>query len=265
MPLTAAAEAELRAILRGFRAAHAGIVAPGGQGKALEAWVLMKVADAVAHWSPNWTASLRRGDGSRLPAGAPFDLPASHTGIRPSDPHGPCHVLLAHTLYPDRRFELHASLQWQGRSGARHECDVSVVPSWIAEAMRASGGGYPRGLPIVAVECKDKTGVGTLDETRQTLARLFDLALVTQPVPGWSCRIYEATAHRQWGTRGSTYRGSFAKGAFAIVRAGSFQAGAGALAGHYHIHHHPTVYAGPGAIAALQSHVRTTLARIGSF
>ena len=265
MPLTPAAEQELRDILRAFRAAHAGVVAPGGQGKALEAWVLMKLAETVAGWAPAWTASLRRGDGSSLPGGASFDLPGSHTGIRPSDPHAPGHVLLAHTCYPERRFELHVSLQWQGRSGARHECDVSVVPSSIAEALRAHGGGYPRGLPIVAVECKDKAGTGTLDETRQTVARLFDLALVTQPVPGWSCRIYEATTHQRWGRRGSTYRGSFEKGAFAIVRAGGFQAGAGALAGHYHIHHHPTVYAGPGAITTLQSHVRTALARVGSF
>lgn len=265
MPLTTAAEAELRSLLRAFRAAHAGFVVPGGQGKALEAWVLMKLAETIAGWSPNWTALLRRGDGSPLPAGAPFDLAASHSGIRPSHPSAPGYVLLAHTRYPNRRFELHASLQWQGRSGARHECDVSVVPSSIAEALRTHGGGYPHGLPIVAVECKDKTGIGTLDETRQTVARLFDLALVTQPVPGWSCRIYETRTHGRWGRRGRTYRGLFEKGAFAIVRAGAFQTGAGTLASHYHIRHHPSVYAGSGPISLLQSHIRTALARVGGF
>lgn len=94
---------------------------------------------------------------------------------------------------------------------------------------------------------------------------MFDLALVTQPVPGWSCRIYEPTTHQQWGRRGSTYRGSFEKGAFAIVRAGGFQAGAGTLAGHYHVRHHPAVYGSPGVIAALQSQVRAALARVAGF
>jgi hypothetical protein len=57
----------------------------------------------------------------------------------------------------------------------------------------------------------------------------------------------------------------FEKGAFAIVRAGSFQTGAGTLASHYHIRHHSFVYAGSSAISLLQSHIRTALARVGGF
>ncbi len=59
MALTAAAEAELRAMLRSFRAAHAGVVAPTGDGKALEAWVLMKLAHTVHRsMSTTWRVTL---------------------------------------------------------------------------------------------------------------------------------------------------------------------------------------------------------------
>lgn len=265
MPITHEAEAELRRILRRFRAAHSGVVAPSGAGKALEAWLLMRLAYTVRQHMPTWQVSLRRGDGLPLPAGHPFDLPSQHSRIQPSSPTAPGYVLLEHTKYADRRLELRGSLQWQGRSAARHECDVSVLPAVVGEALRLNGGGYPHGLPVVAVECKDKQGIGVLDETRQTLARMYDLALVTQPAVSAPCRIYETQTNLGWGRRSSTYRGFFAKGCFAIVRAGTFQAGAATLAAHYHIQHRSNIYSDPNAILSLERNFRQTLARMGSF
>ncbi|MFZ4689437.1 MAG: hypothetical protein ACOYLS_09380, partial [Polymorphobacter sp.] len=237
-----------------------------GQGKALEAWVLMKLATTVSRsMATSWQVTLRRGDGSLLPPGATFDLPAQRSRIQPSSLTAPGFVLLQHRIYSDRRVELHGSLQWKGRSNAKHEIDVSVLPAQIAEAIRNNGGGYPRGLPIVAVECKDKGGFGPLDETRQTLARMYDLALVTQPVSGWSCRIYETATHTTWGQKSSKYLSFFAKGTFAIVRAGKFQSGAATLASHYSIGHLSDIYAGTSAIAALEASFRRTLASLDSF
>jgi hypothetical protein len=177
-------------MLRDYRAAHVRAVVPSGEGKALEAWVLMKLAEAVRN-VPTWRVTLRRGDGSLLPPGATFDLPSQRSCIQGSSPTAPGYILFEHLTVPDRRLELRGSVQWMGRSGAKHEIDVSLLPAAIGEALRDNGGGYPHGLPIAAIECKDKGGVGPLDETRQTLARMYDLVLVTQPIPNWSCRVFE--------------------------------------------------------------------------
>lgn len=207
MALPPAVETDLRTILRNFRAASGPPSVPGGTGKALEAWLLMKLAEAATEM-PDWSATLCQGDGSPLPSGAPFLLPDQRSRIPASNPAAPGFVLLEHYRDTNLRFELRGSLQWRGRSGALHECDISLIPAAIAEVIRASGGGYPHGLPIAAIECKDKTTSGTLDETRQTLARLFDLALVTRPPQGWSCRIFETNTSTQWGRSSSTCRSS---------------------------------------------------------
>jgi hypothetical protein len=265
MSLSAVAEAELRQMLRAFSAAHSGAVAPTGEGKALEAWVLMKLAYSVFQDMPAWRVTLCRGDGSVLAAGENFDLPSHWSKIQASSPNAPGYVRLEHRDYADRRFELHGSIQWQGRSDAKHEIDVSVVPAQIGEAIRNNGGGYPHGLPIVAIECKDKGGVGPLDETRQALARMYDLALVTQPFPSWSCRIYETPTQTNWGNKSSRYVSFFRKGTFGIVRAGGFQSGAGTLAAHYSIGHFPDIYTNVSVIGRLQASFCDTLDRVSEF
>ena len=253
-------------MLRAFRAAHGGMAVPTGEGKALEAWVLMKLAYTVRrHMTRFWRVSLRQGDGTVLPAGASFNFPSQRSRIQPSSPTAPGYVLIEHVTDTDRRFELRGSVQWKGRSAAKHEIDVSMLPAAISEAIRNNGGGYPHGLPIVAVECKDKGGYGPLDETRQTLARMYDLVLVTQPIPGWSCRIFETNTHTRWGRKSSRYISFFQKGTFGIVRAGHFQSGATTLAGHYSIGHYRNIYTATTEIGRLQDSFRETLSRIGSF
>jgi hypothetical protein len=265
MALSAAAENELRAALKAFRAAHRSVTIPGGDGKALEAWIVMKLAQA-AKLMPSWTVSLRRGDGSLLPPGTDFAFPGQGSRIQPSSINAPGYVLLEHKQHTDRHLELRGSVQWMGRSSAKHECDISVLPAVIGEALRKNGGGHPHGLPIVAIECKDKTAVGTLDETRQKLARMFDLVLVTQPDPSWSCRIYETITKQKWGRRSSKYVSFFAKGTFAILRANAFQSGVHKLATHYHIERFPSIYdTSSGSMTALLSRFRKTLDDIHSY
>jgi hypothetical protein len=265
LALPPALETELRTLPRSFRAANGPPSVPGGAGKALEAWLLMKLAEASTEM-PDWSATLRQGDGSPLPSGATFLLPNQPSSIPASNPAEPGFVLLEHRRDMNLRFELQGSLQWGGRSGARHECDISLIPAAIAEAIRNSGGGYPRGLPIAAIECKDKIAAGTLDETRQTLARLFDLALVTRPPQGWSCRIFESNTSTRWGRSSSKYMSLFARGTFGIARVGAFQGGARTLADHYSISRYNAIYDPAGlSIRGLQSSFQTTLRMIGNF
>jgi len=197
--------------------------------------------------------------------GASFDLPSQRSRIQPSGPTAPGYVLLEHQRYPDRRLELRGGVQWMGRSGAKHEIDVSAIPAAIGEAIRNNGGGYPHGLPIIGIECKDRGGFGPLDETRQTLARMYDLVLVTRHILGWSCHIFETQTNQQWGNWSSRYISFFRKGAFGIVRASQFQSGAATLASHYHIAHYPDIYTYPTSISTLQSRFRTVLSEIALY
>ena len=265
MALPIGLETDLRQILRNFRAANRIMAIPGGTGKALEAWLLMNLAEA-ARQMRSWRVTLRNGDGSPLAPGAPFRFPAGQSGIRASNPAGPGFVLLEHTSHPDRRVELHGGLKWKGRSGATHECDVSALPASIAVALRSNGGGTPRGLPIAAFECKDKTVAGTVDEMRQTLARLFDLALITQPRSGWSCRMWEAKTNTCWGRRSSKYVSLFATGAFGIVRVGAFHSGANYLGQHYSICRFGSVYdPSKNTIEAITDVFRSALAALHTY
>lgn len=157
------------------------------------------------------------------------------------------HIMFGSAADPTRRYEMHNSIQWLGRSGATHECDVSVLPETVAGQLR-SAGGRPQGLPIAMFECKDKPKAANVDELRQTLARMFDLALVTLPAPGIRCRIYEAVTPRGWGSHHMTYIDFFASGAFGQVRAGGFSTGSISLGVHYRIARMGDIYTNPGSL-----------------
>lgn len=232
----------------------------------MEAWVLMRLARAASR-TLQWNVSLRRGDGTILPTGTPFALPSGPSPIPANNPFGHCFVLLERRDDPNLNLELRGSVQWKGRSEARHEIDVSVIPAVISETLRRNGGGHPRGLPIVGIECKDKADNGSLDETRQTVARLYDLVLVTQPPAiGLPCRIYEDATLSYWGQRSSRYLSFFKKGTFAIVRAGGFQSGTAALAAHYSIRRIEMAYGPPPhGITRLEIAFRTTLGQVMYF
>ena len=259
---------QLRQALGAFGAANGIAAVPGGSGKALEAWVFMRLA-MTARNTGLWSVTLHRGDGNLLSPGTSFDFATSQSGIQAASLLAPCFVRLAYRTNPAKRLELHGGLQWRGRSNATHEIDVSGIPGNIAETLRAGGGGLPRGLPILAVECKDKTSAGTPDEMRQTLARLYDLALVTSPpFPVPRCRAYgeaSSAAVASWGTRSPTYRAFFAKGTFAIARVGKFSSGAHRIGQHYHIRRVQQIYASSVALAGLEASFRETLATLDLF
>lgn len=241
MPFGPVERRQLRQLLRQFRAAHGVASTPSGTGKALEAWVLMRMADC-AH-RRGWIVQLQGGDGLPLPAGALFAFRSQPGKIKQADVHAVGCVALSPPDPNGDQFELHGGVQWRGRSGARHECDVSMLPAVVGRAIRAtSGGGYPRGLPVVAIECKDKGGDSAPDEMRQTLARLFDLACIQQIMEGFPHRIFTEDEATGWGWRSTQYRPFFSNGQFGIVRASGFGLGASQLGIHYKIARYSDIY-----------------------
>ncbi len=255
--------AELRNLLRNFRAAHGLTAVPKGAGKALEAWLLIKLADE-ARSTGNWAVTLCRGDGMALPTGAPFVFRHQPGAIGAASPIGPGFIRIARNINPgdEVTLELHGVLQWLGRSGTRHEWDVSILPFSVGTALRNHGGGCPYGLPVVGYECKDILSPGTTDEIRQTLARLFDLAFVSQTSIGGRARIFDTPGTTRWGRRSSQYKAYFALGLFGIVRVGYFLKGARSLADHFHIHRYRDVYQNPNTVQDLLRDFRNTLARL---
>lgn len=237
--------AQLRAALRRLGASHSATM-PTASGRAMEAWVMMRVARRAAA-SGRWRVSLRRGDASLLPPGGTFVFPTQQGGIAAANPSGPGHVRFEQLSDPSHAFEMHNSLQWIGRSGASHECDLSILPKTIAHRLR-SHPGHPRGLPLAALECKDRPGKASTDEMRETLARMFDLALVTRPQPGWDCRMYELSGPTLWGSHKPKYIPLFWLGAFAVIRAGGFGAGSRNIGHHYHVARLGLVYTDPRSI-----------------
>jgi hypothetical protein len=132
-------------------------------------------------------------------------------------------------------------------------------PSCMRRASVVNGPDTGRGL-IFALDG------GILDETRQTLARLFDLAPVTRPPQGWSCRIFDTKTSTQWGRSSSKYLSLFARGTFGIARVDGFQVGAQKLADHYSIARCDALYEPTGlSVGELQSRFQTMLGMIGSF
>lgn len=214
---------------------------------------MMRMARSV-RTSGRWSVSLRRGDATPLPRGATFVFPPQQVGILAPNPNGPSHIRFENVADPTQSYELHNSLQWVGRSGATHECDLSVLPCSIANRLRCFPG-HPKGLPIAALECKDRPGAADTDEMRQTLARLFDLAQVTRPFPGTDCRMYEDSGPTTWGSHKPKYIPLFWLGAFAIIRVGGFGPGSIKLGAHYHIARLGGVYGNPRSLRVATAQV----------
>ena len=139
MPFGPAERLRLRQLLRQFRAAHNVASLPGGAGKALEAWILMSMAKSASH--EGWAVRLHRGDGQPLPSGQAFAFRDQPGKIKQSDPVAVGFVALTSPKSQSGSFELHGGVQWRGRSGARHECDVSLLPANVGVALRATAGG----------------------------------------------------------------------------------------------------------------------------
>jgi hypothetical protein len=150
-----------------------------GAGRIFELFVMTSLAHGLR--DAGFTVWLQRSDGTRiLPAdadrrfiqrgGAPTGVPAASAGSDNAS-------VIGFRWRRRASWEIWNGIQFSGRSGAKHEIDISIVPATVGAALRQSGG-TPVGRPRVAIECKDVGAAGSLDEMRAFLARLYDVTLL---------------------------------------------------------------------------------------
>ena len=139
-----------------------------GQGAEFEMWLLLRIAERLA--GVPFQAVLHDQACTPVTSAGTFILGATGGKI------GNGSAGHVHVNWRGTAFEIHANIEYRGRSGETHEIDIGFVQSSVAAYLRtATGGGRPTGRPRVALECKFKPGTGSKDEARQTVARLFDL------------------------------------------------------------------------------------------
>lgn len=150
-----------------------------GAGRMFELFVMSAIARGLRQ--AGFDVWLQRSDGTRIQptdgvrrfvqrGGAP-------TGILPAAS-GPNNAgVIGFRWQRQDAWEIWNGIQFQGRSDATHEIDVSIVPASIGDQLRSTGG-VPVGRPRVAIECKDVGLDGGLDEMRAFVARLYDVTLL---------------------------------------------------------------------------------------
>lgn len=224
---------ELLDSLKNFGVAYGPAAVPLANGKALELWLMLKLAEGAK--KDGWAVDLCDGAGAVLAAGAPFRPRGQHGKIARASSNGPGFIRISKGKSDGTTIvvELHDSLQWNGRSDASHECDLSVIDAGVAQALRTNGGGHPIGLPLIAIECKDKDSAGPIGDVREQVARLFDLTHTTNAYPKNGHRHFDQSATVGTGLRHDGYGNAWQDGYFAIVRHGAWQPGAAKLAKKY--------------------------------
>jgi hypothetical protein len=223
-----------------------------GAGRIFELFIMTGVANRLRNLG--FEVWLQRSDESRIGpndsdrrfiqrGGAPTGVPPAALG--PGNPS----VIGIRRIPNGPEWEIWNGIQFEGRSGATHEIDISVVPREVGTRLRQSGG-LPFGRPRVAIECKDVGQAGSVDEMRAFVARLYDLTVLKSHQP-----YLPFPAPPQ-----GIYPGSFAGDAFyaarvtyweenrhtfnVIARRTSFVAGAAAMANYYAIEPHGFITAG---------------------
>jgi hypothetical protein len=152
-----------------------------GAGRAFELFVMTGIAlELQVRGFEVW---LQRSDGSRISradsdrsfiqrGGAPTGVAGASQGTSNAS-------VIGFRWQQRSKWEIWNGIQFEGRSGARHEIDLAIVPESVGRALRAKpAGGFPIGRPRVAIECKDVKTPGSLDEMRAFVARLYDLTLL---------------------------------------------------------------------------------------
>lgn len=158
-----------------------------GAGRAYELYIMTALADRLRTTGANvW---VQRSDGSRIApgdsdrqfvqrGGAPSGVPGSAQGRNGMS------TIAFRLPASSRTWEIWNGVQFSGRSGGKHEFDISIVPAHTGVALRAlPTGGVPFGRPVVAIECKDVSTAGSPDEMRAFMARLYDVTAIKAHEP----------------------------------------------------------------------------------
>lgn len=150
-----------------------------GPGRLFELYVMTGIARALKR--RGYEVWIRRSDGTRvLPndaqrefvqrGGVPAGIPPASVGLGEA-----CSIVFSRH---GPEWEMLNGVTFEGRSQARHEIDIAIVPGPVAASLRNRGGGSPTGRPRVSIECKDAGTNGSVDEMRAFVARLYDVTLL---------------------------------------------------------------------------------------
>lgn len=150
-----------------------------------------------------------------------------------------------------KEWEILNGVQFVGRSRAKHELDLAIVPRAVSATLRARhNGGLPGGRPTVSIECKHVAGPGEPDEMRTFVARMYDLTLLGAHTPNkiWHWPKPEQSIYPGVGGHPpySTYWNGNRETYNALVRTGAFRWGARRMTYYYAIRPHQKL--GPGKL-----------------
>jgi hypothetical protein len=150
-----------------------------GAGRIFELYIMTGIAREMQ--SLGFDVWLQRSDGSRIlptdPTREFVQRGGAPAGIAPASAGAGNPSVIGICRPNGSSWELWNGVQFEGRSGAFHELDLALVPASVGNQLRQTGG-RPLGRPRVAIECKDVTAVGSADEMRTLVARLYDLTIL---------------------------------------------------------------------------------------
>lgn len=234
-----------------------------GAGRIYELYLMTALADRLK--AAGATVWVQRSDGTKINAtdanpvfvqraGAPSGLPGAGQGANGMS-------TIAFSLKNSTKiWEIWNGVQFSGRSGAKHEFDIAIVPHDTGTVLRGlSKGGVPFGRPVVAIECKDVSTAGSVDEMRAFIARLYDVTALNHHAQYLTnvCNplttIHPGQLPRD--TPFSSYRQSNISCGSLIVRRTGFVSGTNALASYYFVTRYGSVTFGSSALNSLLNYL----------
>lgn len=233
-----------------------------GVGRIFELFVMTSIARGLH--DAGFTVWLQRSDGTVILPGDPdrrfIQRGGSPTGVPAASAGADNPSVIGFRWRRRPKWEIWNGIQFAGRSAATHEIDISIVPSSVGAALRASGG-IPVGRPRVAVECKDVGAAGSLDEMRAFLARLYDVTLLHahhRHMHFTNARVLHPGSPNEAKHRATvTYWQENRRTKNVIARRTSFSSGTAPLADYHRIEPHQNISVGSSTVVDLVDSVVT--------
>ena len=223
-----------------------------GAGRAFELFVMTGVARELQ--IRGFEVWLQRSDGSRISRTDPdrrfIQRGGGPTGVAGASQGTSNASVIGFRRAQRSKWEIWNGIQFEGRSGARHEIDLAIVPESVGQALRAQPtGGFPTGRPRVAIECKDVATPGSIDEMRAFVARLYDLTLLAAHHPylsvaGQPRAIHPSAPPGSLHRPVSSYWRENRRTLNIIARKKGFVKGAAAMTGYHSVEPHSGIVVG---------------------
>lgn len=255
--------AEVGQLLDAIAGASVSLQAANGAGRHFELLIIAEIASELNQ--RGYSIDLISSDGTRQSTtsgpivyrqrgGVPSPVPPASWGST-----GPTSILFR-SKKSEQEWEIWNGVEFDGRSGGRHEFDIAIVPKALADDVRSTGGA-PLGHGWVLIECKHRKDAASPDEARTLIARIYDTTLLRSHVPYLrpsqkAARIFPPTTFSPgYGPGAITYRERNKAGYTALVRTTGFSLGAIALTAGYFIAQHENIALGSAELAGFRKDV----------